>query len=163
MTETKSELTPELLQHIEAIITKYRYDQSRLLEILLEIQQAVPLHYLPRPAAYAVAERLHLPPTQVFDVISFFSALHESPRAKYPIQVCSSIACQISHGGGLLPMLQEILGIEPGRATYDGRFCLEEVPCFGACDRAPAIRIHQTVYGPITRREQVEEILRGLE
>ena len=89
-------LTPGLVQEMDAIMTHYQHDASKLLEILLDIQQAVPLQYIPKAAAYYVAEKMNLKITQVYDVVSFFSALHESPRAKHPIQVCSSIVCKVN-------------------------------------------------------------------
>ncbi len=154
---------PALLRDADEIITRYRHDPSKLLEILLEVQQSHPLHYIPRSCAYYIAEQMNLKPTQIYDVISFFSALHDKPRAKHPIQVCSSVVCQINQSGFVLDTLRELLGIGVNETTYDYRFTSEEVPCFGACDRAPAIRVHEVVYGPLKSREQIAEIIERLE
>lgn len=162
MIETPAVLTPALVQEMDSIMTAYDHDASKLLEILLEIQQAVPRKYIPKAAAYYVAEKMHLKITQVYDVISFFSALHETPRAKYPIQVCASIVCKVNQNSFVLDTLQEVLNIGLNEVTYDGRFTLEKVPCFGACDKAPAIRIHDVVYGPLTTRQQIIQIVQRL-
>ncbi|MCI9575335.1 MAG: NAD(P)H-dependent oxidoreductase subunit E [Clostridiales bacterium] len=163
MKENHPVLTPALVQEMDAIMTHYQHDASKLLEILLDIQRAVPLQYIPKAAAYYVAENMKLKITQVYDVVSFFSALHESPRAKHPIQVCSSIVCKVNQSDFVLDSLRDILGIGLNEVTYDHRFTIEEVPCFGACDRAPAIRVHDVVYGPLTSREQIADIIEHLE
>ena len=163
MKENHPVLTPGLVQEMDAIMTHYQHDTSKLLEILLDIQRAVPLQYIPKAAAYYVAEKMNLKITQVYDVVSFFSALHESPRAKHPIQVCSSIVCKVNQSDFVLDSLRDLLGIGLNEVTYDHRFTIEEVPCFGACDRAPAIRVHDVVYGPLTSREHIADILEHLE
>lgn len=162
MIETPAVLTPALIQEMDAAMEKYGHEPSKLLEILLDIQKAVPRKYIPKAAAYYVAEKMHLKITQVYDVISFFSALHETPRAKYPIQVCSSIVCKVNENSFVLNTLKDILNIGLGEVTYDGRFTIEEVPCFGACDKAPAIRIHDVVYGPLTTRQQIIQMIQRL-
>ena len=60
-------------------------------------------------------------------------------------------------------MLRAILGIDLGEVTYDGRFTIEKVPCFGACDCAPAVRVNGVVYGDLTTRERVLAMLRELD
>ena len=62
----------------------------------------------------------------------------------------------------LLDTLKKILNIEVGEVTYDGRFMIEEVPCFGACDVAPAIRINGKVYGHLDTPEKVRSVLSSL-
>lgn len=162
MIENPAVLPPALRQEMDAVMSKYGYASTKLLEILLEVQQAVPRRYIPKAAAYYIAEKMGVKVTQVYDVVSFFSALHETPRAKYPIQVCSSVVCQVNQNAFVLDTLKEVLNIGLNEVTYDGRFTLEEVPCFGACDKAPAIRIHDIVYGPLTTRQQIVEIVQRL-
>ena len=47
--------------------------------------------------------------------------------------------------------------------TYDGKFTIEKTPCFGACDVAPAVRINGTVYGKLTTREKIQDMLNSLD
>lgn len=76
-------------------------------------------------------------PTQVYDVISFYTALHDKPRAKFTLEVCSSAPCRVKDSDTLLERLKRLLNLEVGQVTYDGRFSIEQVPCFGACDVSP--------------------------
>ena len=110
-----------------------------------------------------MANKLGLKITQLYDVISFYAALHDKPRAKYPLEVCNSAPCRVNDSDTLLETLKDILGIDLGEVTYDGRFTIEKVPCFGACDVAPAVRVNGVVYGNLTDREQVLAMLRQLD
>jgi len=58
--------------------------------------------------------------------------------------------------------LKELLGIDLNEVTYDGRFTLESVTCFGACDMAPAVRINGKVYGYLTNKAKIENLLSEL-
>lgn len=155
-------LTAELATKIDLIISAHASDGSQLVGILLDIQDIIPTHYIPREIAYYLAEKLDLKITQIYDVISFYSSLADKPRARYPIQICASIVCKVNDAGTVFSTLKDLLGIGLNEVTYDGRFTLESVPCFGACDMAPAVRINGKVYGNLTSREKIEDLLNEL-
>lgn len=156
---TATALTKEFATKIDLVLAAHDYDGSRLVGILLDIQELVPQRYIPEEIAYYAAEKLRVKPTAVYDVISFYSALSDKPQAKYLIQVCDSVVCKINDSQVILDALRELLGIDVGESTYDGRFMIEQVSCFGACDVAPAVRIHGKVYGHLTNREKIAELL----
>lgn len=145
---------------VDSILSNYFNDKTRLLNILLDIQASVDEHYIPAEVAYYIADKLDIKLTQIYDVISFFSSLSSKPRAKYPIQVCSSIVCKVNNNHTLFENLKDILKINLNEATPDNKFYLEEVPCFGACDVAPAIRVNGKIYGHLTSKETVIEVLK---
>lgn len=157
------ELTDAVRSSIDQILQQHHYDGTNLVGILLDVEAAMELHYISRPVAYYLADRLQLKPTQVYDVISFYTALHDKPRAKFPLQICDSAPCRVNGSEELYQMLRGILGIDLDEVTYDGRFTIEKVPCFGACDIAPAVRVNGTVYGNLTTRESVLAMLRELD
>ncbi len=157
------ELTDEVRQSIDGILAAHGNDGTQLIGILLDVEAVMERHYISRPVAYYVADQLGLKPTHVFDVISFYTALHDKPRAKFPLQICDSAPCRVNNSESLYEMLVSILGIDLGEVTYDGRFTIEKVPCFGACDKAPAVRVNGEVYGNLTTRERILEMLRELD
>lgn len=160
---TPDTLTPEGMAVIDGIILSHGGDSTQLVGILLDIQAAGERKYISRSAAAYTARKLGLKLTQVYDVITFYAALHDKPRAKYPLEVCSSAPCRVNDSDNLLDTLQNILGIGLGEVTYDGRFTIERVPCFGACDVAPAVRVNGVVYGNLTSRERILDMLRQLD
>lgn len=157
------ELTEPVRRKIEDVLQAHAFDKTDLVSILLDVEAEMERHYISRAVAYYVADRLGLRPTQVYDVISFYTALHDRPRAKFPLQICDSAPCRVNGSESLYDMLRAVLGIDLGEVTYDGRFTIEKVPCFGACDRAPAVRVNGVVYGNLITREHVLAMLRELD
>lgn len=157
------ELTPEMVSLVDSIVEKHDGDATQLVGILLDLEAAVERHYIPEPAAYYLAERLGIRPTQVYDVISFYSALHDKPRAKYTLQVCDSAPCRVKDSDALCVTLKRLLNLDVGEVTYDGRFSIEKVPCFGACDVSPAVRVNGVVYGHLDSEERIVAMLQQLD
>ena len=160
---TPSVLTEEDKAIISGIIAEHDNDPTQLVGILLDVQAASERKHISKPVAVYIADQLGVKITQIYDVISFYSALHVRPRAKYPLEVCNSAPCRVNDSDTLLETLKDILGIELGEVTYDGRFTIQKVPCFGACDIAPAVRVNGVVYGKLTDREKVLAMLRQLD
>lgn len=161
-TVTLDVLTREMAQDINSIFERNNRDSSRLVNILLEIQDIVPKQYIPKEIASYVSEKLDVPFSRVYDVISFYTALSASPRADYVIQVCDSVVCKVVGNDTLKDSLEQILGIKIGEITEDQKYALEYTPCFGACDIAPAIRVNGKVYGHLKSREKVEDVLKEI-
>ena len=161
-TQSSSPIPKEMLPKIDCVLEAHNYDGTQIVGILLEVQALHELHYVPEPVAYYLAGKLQMPVTIIFDCLSFYSQLSMEPRAKYPIQVCNSAACRVNDNAVLFETLKRVLGIEIGETTYDGRFCIEPVTCFGACDLAPAVRINGEIHGHLDTPEKVEQLIREL-
>lgn len=163
--QTKEYPLPDELQaRIDLVLESHDNDATQIVGILLEVQELNERHYVPEPVAYYLADRLAMPVSQVFDCLNFYHELSSKPRAKYPIQVCSSPACRVNviDTRRLLDTLEQLLDIKIGETTYDGRFTLETTTCYGACDRAPAVRINGRVYDHLDTQEKIEALLRSL-
>ena len=152
-------LTKDLALEIDAIIVNFQSNSSRLVGILLDIQNIIPKQYIPREVATYVSERMNVPLSRVYDVISFYGALSERPRAEYVIQLCDSVVCKVTGNSILQDTITELLGVNAYEATKDGKYWVEHTPCFGACDISPAMRINGKVYGHLTSFESVKKIL----
>ena len=155
-------LTKELAKQIDKILAAYEHDGSHLVGILLDVQEIVPAHYIPEEVAYYLSQELNVKITNVYDCITFYASIHDKPRAKYPLEICNSIVCKVNDSDNLFARLKEILNVELGQATEDGKFILESVPCFGACDRAPAVRVNGKVYGNLDTKEKITAMLKEL-
>jgi len=118
--------------------------------------------YLSVELMNAVAERLDLPPIQVYEVATFYSMYEHKPVGRHKICLCTNVSCMINGSDGILEHLSNRLGIGFGQVTPDGRFSLKEVECLGACGGAPMMQIGHTYYENLTP-ELVDQILDGLE
>ncbi|MBA1333943.1 MAG: hypothetical protein HPY66_0336 [Firmicutes bacterium] len=145
---------------LEEIVEINGTTEDKLLTTLLEVQSASELNYISQEDAEFIAEKFGIPLNRIYEVISFYSMLSMKPRGKHIIEVCKSSACHVRKGKNLLKMLEDILGIKAGEATSDNNFYIEEVNCFGACDKAPAIKIGNDIYGNLDRKKLTEIINR---
>lgn len=120
---------------LEAILTRWGTNRTRLVEILHDIQHEK--GWLPEPTLRAVAERLHIPPIEVYRVATFYKAFSLSPRGRHVLTVCDGTACHVRGSEKLLDEVRGRLGIGPGETTPDGNLTLETVNCLGACALGP--------------------------
>ena len=132
---------------IDKILQNHAMDKSNLVGILLDVQALSPEHYIPRDAAAYISDRLDIFMSNIYDVITFYSALSLEPRGKHIIQLCSSTCCKVNKHEKLKEMIEHALDIKIGQKTADDIFSFEYSSCFGACDISPAIRIDEKVYG----------------
>ena len=153
------DLTEALRTEIDEVMKAHDQDATQIVGILLDVQDRIERQYIPEEVAFYIAEKLPIKLSIIYDCLTFYASLSEKPRAKDPLQVCRSVVCRVNESDSLLNTLRRLLNIEVGEVTYDGRFTLEEVPCFGACDKAPAIRINGEVYGHLDQPEKVQALL----
>ncbi len=154
-------LNKELASKINTIITENDNDPTKLVGILLDVQDVMPKQYIPKEVAAYIGEELDVPLSRVYDVISFYAALSEKPRADHVIQLCKSIVCRVCDYPQIREGLENELGIKVGEITEDKKIALSYTACFGACDVAPAIRVNGRVYGNLTQ-DKVKEIISTL-
>ncbi len=143
------------------IIEKYDANPEQILNILVDLQFASAAGYLDDGTIKLVADCLHLTQTRVFEIVSFYSILKDRPQAKYVIKVCNSSPCRFSHGPLVFAELEKQLGVKEYQTTADGLFMYHGIPCFGACDRDPVIKIKDTVFDQLTA-ETIGELLTAL-
>jgi NADH-quinone oxidoreductase subunit E len=126
----------------------YTPPQSALIPILQEIQAKV--GYLPATSLARVAELLHIPPSQVYGVATFYHQFRLQPKGEHLITVCRGTACHVKGSQDTLNYINQQLGIKPPKDTSpDGAFTVQQVRCLGACGLAPVIKVDETVYGKV--------------
>jgi len=156
-------LSPELQAKIDLILESHNNDLTQIVGILLDTQELFEQHYIPQAAAHYIAQKLPVPLARIYEAITFYDALSETPRAKYPIQICDNVCCKLNDNRFVEETLKKMLGLEIGETTYDGRFRLEHCACFGACDVAPAVRVNGKVYGNLDSEAKLLAMLNSLQ
>ncbi len=140
--------TPEQKAKLDEVIAKCNGDKSQLMHVMQEAQGIY--GYLPREVQIMIAEGMDVPLEKVYGVATFYAQFSLSPKGEYDISVCLGTACYVKGAQQLTDKIVEILGIEPGECTADGKFSLEECRCIGACGLAPVLTVNGEVYGKIT-------------
>lgn len=115
--------------------------------------------YLPIEVQKIIAQELGVSLEEVFGVSTFYSQFTLNPQGKYQISVCMGTACYVKGAGQILDKFKEILGIDAGECTEDGKFSLLATRCIGCCGLAPVATINDHVYGKITV-DQVASIVK---
>lgn len=133
---------------VTSIIETRRDEEWGLIPLLQEIQEEV--GYVPPESIEPVADALHLFPSQVQGVITFYAGFSLEPKGKYVIKVCRGTACHVKGGRSILRMMKKELGLEEGETSPDYEFTLETVACLGACFLAPTMMVNQTYYGRLS-------------
>ncbi|HNQ39159.1 MAG TPA: NADH-quinone oxidoreductase subunit NuoE [Candidatus Cloacimonas sp.] len=143
---------------IQEVCQKYAPRKDNLIQILHEIQDQDPQHYISPEAVDIVAEYLKIPVNHIYGVLTFYTMYSTKPRGKNIIRLCESPPCYIKGSENMLRKMKILLGINVGETTKDGLFTLEFTSCLGVCGNAPVMMINDDVYGDLTE-EKVEEII----
>ncbi|MGI6213362.1 MAG: NAD(P)H-dependent oxidoreductase subunit E [Christensenellales bacterium] len=143
-------------QEISNIIDLCKGKEGVLIQVLHAAQNLY--GHLPLELQKHIAEELDLPLSQVSGVISFYSFFSTTPRGQHTIRVCMGTACYVRGGKNLVERLKELLRVEIGGTTEDGKFTFEIARCIGACGLAPAIMIDDVVYKQVNANK-LESIL----
>ena len=115
--------------------------------------------YLPIEVQTIIARELDIPLEKVYGVVTFYSQFSLFPKGKYKISVCLGTACYVKGSGDIFNKLSEVLSIDSGECTADGKFSLDACRCVGACGLAPVLTVNEDVYGRLTEKD-VDDILK---
>jgi NADH-quinone oxidoreductase E subunit len=136
---------------VDEVIREHPQSRENLISILQDVQGVE--GYLSRESINRIAEYLHLPPSKVFGVATFYNQFKLNKPGKIQIQVCRGTACHVKGSLKLLDSLKLLLGVEPGETTQDGLFTLDTVACVGGCSIAPVITANGRFYGRLDKKK----------
>ncbi|MFO3796902.1 MAG: NAD(P)H-dependent oxidoreductase subunit E, partial [Anaerolineales bacterium] len=108
---------------------------------LLPALQMVQAEYgwISQEQAAEIARLLHVPLAEVHGVIEFYDLLHNKPRKKKKLHICTDIACALKGADTLVQELRAGRPLGTSGPTSGGDMEIEQSPCLGLCDRAPAM------------------------
>lgn len=152
----KSVLVEEKFHELEEFINSLPNKKGALIEVLHKAQNI--FGYLPEEVQLFVAEKLNVPASKVFGVVSFYSYFTTTPRGENVVNVCMGTACFVRGAANVLSELEKQLDIKVGETTPDGKFTIEVLRCVGACGLAPVVTVNDRVYGHVTPND-VKKIL----
>jgi len=153
-------MSPADNERLQRIIDEHQGQKWSLIPLLQRVQEE--FGYIPEEGIRPISNALHLFPSQVQGVISFYAQFSLVPKGKYVIRVCRGTACHVKGGRSILRVLKRQLGIEEGETTPDYTFTLETVACLGACFLAPTMMVNRIYYGRLSP-PKISTILREYE
>ena len=144
----------QIVDEIVSVVDKYGARREKLLQILEDLNAMY--GYLNRQTMKEVAKCLHIQPTEVYGVASFYSFLNTKPKGKYIIRLCRTISCDLAGKQRIANALENELGIRFGETTPDGKVTLEYTNCIGMCNQGPAMLINDDVYYELDPEKAVD-------
>ncbi len=109
--------------------------------------------YLPDEVILFISEKLDLPSSKIYGVISFYSYFTTKPRGETVINVCLGTACFVRGADAIMKEIEKVLGIRAGETSEDMKYTLSGLRCIGACGLAPVVMINDRVYGRVEASE----------
>jgi NADH-quinone oxidoreductase subunit E len=156
-------LSPEAIQKIDYELTKYPADQRQAAVMsALRIVQTE-RGWLSKESISEVAEYLRMPEIAAMEVATFYNMYDLEPVGKYKITICTNISCMLRDSDTIVDHLQAKLGVGFNEITPDGKFCLKEGECMGACGGAPLFIVNNHTMHEFLTPEKVDQILETLE
>ena len=155
-------LSPEAIAKIDYEITKYPADQRQAAVMsALRIVQTE-RGWLSKESISEVAQYLRMPDIAAMEVASFYNMYDLAPVGQYKITICTNISCMLRDSDEIVQHLQTKLGVGFNEVTPDGKFCLKEGECMGACGGAPLLIVNNHTMHEFLTPEKVDALLEDL-
>lgn len=83
-------------------------------------------------------------------VATFYSLIHRRPVGRHVIRLCDNVSCWLTGYNEIHTSLLELLGIDFGQTSADGRFTLLPNACLGRCEHAPVMLVDEDAHHDLT-------------
>ncbi|MDZ4141224.1 MAG: NADH-quinone oxidoreductase subunit NuoE [Methylotenera sp.] len=152
-------LSNETTKKIDYELTKYPADQ-RQAAVMSALRIVQTEHgWLSQECISDVAKYLGMPEIAAMEVASFYNMYDLAPAGKYKISICTNISCMLRDSDEIVNHLKTKLGVGFNEITADGKFCLKEGECMGACGGAPLMIVNNHTMHEFLTTEKVDAIL----
>ncbi len=152
--------TQEKFAELQNFIDSMEDKRGALIAVLHRAQQLY--GYLSDEVIFYVSEKLVIPSSKIYGVISFYSYFTTKQRGKYVINVCLGTACFVRGAEAIMKEFEKELNIKAGESTQDMKFTLSGLRCIGACGLAPVVMINDKVFGRV-EVDQIKKIIEECE
>ena len=141
---------------VDAKMRRYGYQAHALIETLHVVQQS--FGFLDEGALVFLARALHVPPSKVYGVATFYNFFNLKPQGAHTCVVCLGTACYVKGAEKVLAAVQQYIGIKSGETTADKQLSLLTARCIGACAIGPAVIYDGLVAGHQTPEQAITKL-----
>jgi NADH-quinone oxidoreductase subunit E len=128
-----------------------------LIPLLQKLQDAY--GYLPAEVLKEVSDRIGIPTSRMYGVITFYAQFYLKPHGRHTIRCCRGTACHVRGAAAVSETISQELKVGEGEMTKDGVFTFETVACLGTCFLSPVMMIDSDYFGLLTP-EKTKKILK---
>lgn len=155
-------LSPQATEKIDYELSKYPADQRQAAVMsALRIVQTE-RGWLSKESITEVAQYLRMPEIAALEVATFYNMYDLVPVGQYKITICTNISCMLRDSDEIVDHLKAKLGVGFNEVTADGKFCLKEGECMGACGGAPLMTVNNHTMHELLTPAKVDAILETL-
>ncbi len=138
------------------IVAKFENNSTRLMDILLEIQDIE--GYIRREAVDFIADAVGLSRADVEETVTFYHFFTEKPLGKYVVYLNDSAVANMMGRTEVAQAFEKAAGCSFGSVTDDGLIGLYDTACIGMNDQEVAAIINGKVFTRITA-EKAERLV----
>src|SRR3989337_3759728 len=126
---------------LEKVMKEHNFEESALLEMLHKAQEIY--GYLGKDLLMDISQSLHLPPSSVFGVATFYSLFKLTEPGEHVVTGCLGTACYVKGVEEIMTAIEVEFKVKRGETTSDRKLSLFVTRCIGACSMAPNIIVDQ--------------------
>ena len=143
-------MTASAKKTIQSVIARYTGDATRLMDILIDIQEA--LGCLTHETVAVIAKGLNVPQVNVEQTVSFYHFFAREPRGTYVIYLNDSVVAEFNGREQVEAAFEAAAGCRFGEVSADGVVGLFHTACIGMSDQRRGLLIE---IGRASCRERV--------
>lgn len=147
-------------KNLSEILSGHPKNSNELITVLQEAQGK--FGYLSSEVMEGISKYLHISPSVLYGVATFYTQFKFIPTGKRVVKVCQGTACHVRGGANILSEVEKKLNIKAGETSVDLENSLETIACFGSCALAPVMVVNKDVYGRMTPKK-VDQVLKETE
>ena len=145
MTTVSFQGTAEQEAKLNALIAELKGEKGAVMRVLQGAQEIY--GYLPIEVQKMISVGMGVSMAEIYGVSTFYSQFALNPKGEVAIAVCLGTACYVKGSGDIINKISEIIGIQAGETSADGKYSLDATRCIGACGLAPVLTVNDEVYG----------------
>jgi len=143
---------------LDRAISRHHHSGSALIEVLHVAQELY--GFLTPTLLKSIARKLHLPPSRVLGVATFYHFFSLAPKGEHSFIVCTGTACYVKGALGLLATLERRCNCKSGSTSEDGKVSVGAARCIGSCGLAPAVIHNGNIMARVTGEQLDAELNR---
>ncbi|MEZ4272017.1 MAG: NAD(P)H-dependent oxidoreductase subunit E [Myxococcota bacterium] len=149
-------LSEKCIQEIDRLCGHYPTRMAAMLPALHAAQDEV--GHISSDVMHDIADALDVHPTRVHEAVTFYTMFYNRPVGRHVVKICRNLACELRGANQIIENAKQLLGIELGETTADGRITLEVEECLASCGTGPMLWCRSRK-GPADTEERIVENL----
>lgn len=137
-------LSDGVKEKVRAFFPRYETKRAALLPALHIVQDT--LGHVSLQAMREVADLLEIAPSDVLDVVSFYTQYWSHPKGRKVVMLCRSITCQLMGADLVAERIKARLGVDEHGTTEDGAYSFITEECLAGCDHAPCMLVNEKLH-----------------